>query len=129
MHFQLSINVDNLQEVEDIVQRPLYLQQIEYLNVTQNQNDKSFSFKDGPNHHEVVSTTFDHISNILHAVDSPVNECTVYDFGQYPVHRDVSKEQCLKPSKLRKTNGDSLKSLKKRPWKKNISPFELSQYI
>eukprot|EP00483_Globobulimina_turgida_P000379 UN00379 len=98
MNFQLSIDVRNLVQVSP---RPSYLRQIEYLNIVQETNAKSiksFNFKDAPNNCQFVMGVFDHVSNILNAVQSPI--CAGATDRDYDCI-NVLKEMCLKPSKIR----------------------------
>eukprot|EP01083_Nonionella_stella_P134505 409230_1 len=78
MNFQLSIDVRDLEQISP---RPKYLNQIEYLNITnKHTNRKSFNFKDAPNNCTFVMDVFDHVSSLLDAVHSPICNNNTFNF-------------------------------------------------
>eukprot|EP01083_Nonionella_stella_P255171 876188_1 len=98
MNFQLSIDVRDLEQISP---RPKYLNQIEYLNITnKHTNRKSFNFKDAPNNCTFVMDVFDHVSSLLDAVHSPICNNNTFNFTTNNNTNSILKEGCLKPSKI-----------------------------
>eukprot|EP01084_Bolivina_argentea_P098430 176896_1 len=117
MNIELSIDVSSLNPISP---RPPYLHQIEYLQMTQKTKTKSFNFKDAPSNTLFVMNVFDHVAGILDAVHSPICSTPCQYYTKTPSNI-VSKEGCLKPSKIRFTTNKRRSSSKRASFGLNIS--------
>eukprot|EP00484_Ammonia_sp_Unknown_P025894 CAMPEP_0197040416 /NCGR_PEP_ID=MMETSP1384-20130603/17115_1 /TAXON_ID=29189 /ORGANISM="Ammonia sp." /LENGTH=129 /DNA_ID=CAMNT_0042471165 /DNA_START=130 /DNA_END=519 /DNA_ORIENTATION=- len=74
--------------------------QIEQLN--EEQRNRGFTFKDAPNNRQLVLGTFDHVSDILSAVHSPLATPVEKDTPREP-NCNICVEKVLKPSTLKRS--------------------------